>query len=121
MPLPVVESTEAAAARVNAAKPLKDQNAALHKVSKQFESVLMGQLLEVMWKSSSALGGEGGQADLYRQMFQGPLAEHLVSGGGIGLSSMIARGLGATDVPALAPAPLTMPMLPGQLPPVGAA
>jgi Rod binding domain-containing protein len=72
-------------------------NAKLQKVAKQFESVLMSQLLEVMFKSSSTLGAEGGQADLYRQMFQGPLADHLVDGGGIGLAKMIAGGLGAKD------------------------
>jgi Rod binding domain-containing protein len=74
-----------------------DTNQKLQKVGKQFESVLMSQLLEVMFKSSSTLGGEGGQSDLYRQMFQGPLAEHLVDGGGIGLAKMISRGLGAKD------------------------
>jgi Rod binding domain-containing protein len=88
-----------------------ESNQKLQKVAKQFESVLMSQLLEVMFKSSSTLGGESGQSDLYRQMFQGPLAEHLVDGGGIGLAKMIARGLGATDAhapvaPSQAPAPV---------------
>jgi Rod binding domain-containing protein len=94
-------------------------NKKLQGVAKQFESVLMGQLLEVMFKSSKTLGGDGGQSDLYRQMFQGPLAEHMVSGGGLGLASMIARGLGAAD--AHAPnRPLHMPAPLGALGPAAA-
>lgn len=86
-----------------------DTNAKLQKVAKQFESVLMGQLLEVMFKSSATLGGDGGQSDLYRQMYQGPLAEHLVSGGGLGLAKLVAHGLGATDPHAGAKGALQMP------------
>jgi Rod binding domain-containing protein len=98
-----------------------ETNGKLQQVAKQFESVLMGQLLEVMFKSSSTLGGEGGQSDLYRQMYQGPLAEHLVSGGGLGLAKLVARGLGATDDkqpkgPAELPAPMNVQPSPVGLP-----
>ncbi len=101
-PLEAATRTHQAPSRADA------ENAKLQKVAKQFESVLMGQLLEVMFKSSKTLGGEGGQSDLYRQMFQGPLAEHMVAGGGLGLTSMIARGIGATDAHG-PPMPLHMP------------
>jgi Rod binding domain-containing protein len=97
MPVPAAARLNAPSRVHNAASKLDQTDAKLQKVAKDFESVLMGQLLEVMFKSSSTLSGEGQQADLYRQMFQGPLAEHLVAGNGLGLAKMIAHGLGAKD------------------------
>ncbi|HKU40091.1 MAG TPA: hypothetical protein VJR89_18155 [Polyangiales bacterium] len=89
--------------------PQGDRNEQLQKVAKQFESVLVGQLLEVLWKTTPTLGGAGGgQAGMYQQMFQGAFADHLVSGGGIGLSSLIAKGLGVQSG-AEAPLPLHVP------------
>jgi Rod binding domain-containing protein len=72
--------------------------AELQRVAKQFEGVLVSQLLEVMWRTtSSAVGGsKGGQ---YQQMFQSSFADHIVSGGGIGLTKMIASGLGSSEEP----------------------
>jgi Rod binding domain-containing protein len=72
----------------------KDKNAQLNAAARQFESVLLNQLLSVMWKTSPEM--QHGQGAMYQQMFQGSFAEHLAEGGGIGLASMIAKGLGAT-------------------------
>jgi len=83
-----------------------DQDKELQRVAKQFESVLVSQLLEVLWKTTPSLSE--GKAGQYRQMFQGAFADHLVEGGGLGLASMIARGLGAKDAPA-AGLPLRLP------------
>ncbi len=74
-----------------------DHQAELTRVAKQFESVLVGQLMSVLWKNSSAFGGGDSKAGMYQQMFQGAFAEHMTSGEGIGLTSMIAKGLGATE------------------------
>lgn len=71
----------------------KDKDAQLNAAARQFESVLLTQLLQVMWKSSKEMS-EGAGA-MYQQMFQGAFADHLAEGGGIGLASMIAKGLGA--------------------------
>lgn len=123
MPVPLhapVTQLNSPATRIHKpASVTEDANAKLQKVAKQFESVLMSQLLEVMFKSTSTLGGEGGQSDLYRQMYQGPLADHLVAGGGIGLAKMIAGGLGATDAQP-ANAPLHLPARVDVKPPLGA-
>jgi Rod binding domain-containing protein len=72
----------------------KDHNAKLHAAARQFESVLMGQLLQALWKSTPELSK--GQGSMYQSMFQGAFADHLSEGRGIGLASMIAQGLGAT-------------------------
>lgn len=67
-------------------------DAEIKKVSKQFESVLVNQLLSVMWKTTTqSMGGD--KAGQYQQMFQSAFADHIVSGGGIGLSRMIEGGL----------------------------
>jgi len=72
----------------------KDKNAQINAAARQFESVLLTQLLSVMWKTSPEL--QHGQGAMYQQMFQGAFADHLAEGGGIGLASVIAKGLGAT-------------------------
>src|ERR1700755_796621 len=118
MPLPLnapLSQLQKATRTHQASSQADAQNAKLRGVAQQFESVLMGQLLAGVFKSSKTLGGDGGQSDLYRQMFQGPLAEHLVSGGGLGLANMIARGLRARAAPppvrpAHLPAPLDAPL-----------
>jgi Rod binding domain-containing protein len=72
----------------------KDKNAQLNAAARQFESVLLTQLLQVMWKTTPELSHGAGA--MYQQMFQGAFADHLAEGGGIGLASVIAKGLGAT-------------------------
>jgi Rod binding domain-containing protein len=69
------------------------KNEKLISAAKQFEGVLMTQLLEVLWKTTPQL--QKGQGGMYQSMFQGSFADHLVEGGGIGLSDMIAKALGA--------------------------
>jgi Rod binding domain-containing protein len=73
----------------------KDKNAQITSAAKQFESVLLGQLLQVLWKSTPELAqGAGG---MYQSMFQGEFADKLTEGGGIGLAKMIAEGLGVKN------------------------
>ena len=70
-----------------------DKDAKLRAAAKQFEGVLMTQLLQVLWKTTPEMAK--GQGNMYQSMFQGEFANHLVEGGGIGLSDMIANALGA--------------------------
>jgi len=91
-----------------------EREAQLQKVAKQFESVLVRQLVQVMWKTTPSMSS--GQAGMYQEMFQGSFADHLVSGGGIGLSSMIAKGLGAQGAETAA-LPLHMPAPLSAVPP----
>jgi hypothetical protein len=74
-----------------------DKNQKLHAAAKQFEGVLMTQLLEVLWKSVPEM--QKGRGGMYQSMFQGSFADHLVEGGGIGLSDMISKALGAEPEP----------------------
>jgi Rod binding domain-containing protein len=82
-----------AAIQGQAANGAKDKNAKLVSAAHQFESVLLGQLLQVLWKSTPELSK--GQGSMYQSMFQGEFADHLSAGRGIGLADMIAKGLGA--------------------------
>jgi Rod binding domain-containing protein len=82
-----------AAIQGQAANGGKDKNAKLVSAAHQFESVLLGQLLQVLWKSTPELSK--GQGSMYQSMFQGEFADHLSAGRGIGLADMIAKGLGA--------------------------
>lgn len=60
--------------------------------ARQFEGVLLSQLMKVMRKSAPML--EGGQGRLYMQMFDGAIADEMAKGGGIGLAPVIERALG---------------------------
>jgi Rod binding domain-containing protein len=59
--------------------------------ARQFEGVLVQQLIKVLWQSSPAL--KGAQGGMYQSMFEGPLAEHMTTAGGIGLTPMLERAL----------------------------
>jgi Rod binding domain-containing protein len=71
----------------------KNPDAKLLGAAKKFESVLLTQLLQVLWKSAPEMSK--GQGGMYQSMFEGSFADHLAEGGGIGLADMIAQGLGA--------------------------
>jgi Rod binding domain-containing protein len=71
----------------------KDDNKKIMAAARQFESVLLTQLLQVLWKSSPEM--TKGQGGMYQSMYEGAFADHLAAGGGIGLADVIAKGLGA--------------------------
>ena len=73
----------------------KDPKQKLQAAARQFEGVMLSQLLQVLWKTTPEL--QKGQGGMYQSMFQSSFADHLVEGGGIGLSQMIAKSLGAED------------------------
>jgi hypothetical protein len=77
----------------DAMKPGINQNDKIISAAKKFESVLLTQLLQVLWKTSPEMSK--GQGGMYQSMFEGSFADHLAEGGGIGLADMISQGLGA--------------------------
>jgi Rod binding domain-containing protein len=60
--------------------------------ARQFEGVLLQQVLKVLWNTTKGIAGP--QGDMYRQMFEGQFADHLAQGGGIGLAPMLEQALG---------------------------
>jgi Rod binding domain-containing protein len=60
--------------------------------ARQFEGVLLQQVLRVLWKTAPGISGP--QGDMYRGMFEGAFADHLAQGGGIGLAPMLEKAMG---------------------------
>lgn len=80
--------------------------AALLKTAKQFESLMLQQMLKAMRAATpgeDALGG-GEQSNFYRDMFDQQLAVTLSSGKGIGLADMMVRQLKMSQTLGEAPA-----------------
>jgi len=66
------------------------------KAARQFESVLLQQMIQVLRKTSHVGGPEQtGASQQYFAMFDQAIAEHLAEGGGIGLARVIGPSLGA--------------------------
>ena len=92
--------------------PLKSPAAAggdVEEVAKQFEAVMLQQLVSALRRASLAPGqDEDGGNQLVEHLIDEGLATHLARSGGIGLASMIAddarRAAGAGDGPAAASA-----------------
>ncbi|PLY16727.1 MAG: flagellar assembly peptidoglycan hydrolase FlgJ [Sedimenticola sp.] len=77
------------------AKAGKDPEGSLDQVAKQFESLLMHQMLKSMRQASLGDGLlDNEQSLFYRDMFDQQLAIHLADGGGMGLAEVIKRQLG---------------------------
>jgi Rod binding domain-containing protein len=75
--------------------PGKDHDQKIQSAARQFESVLLTQLMQVMWKGSPEMSKGAGA--MYQSMMQSAFAEHLSDSGGIGLAKMIANSLGAKE------------------------
>ncbi len=78
---------------------------AVSKVAKQFESLLMGQMLKTMRQASLGEGIlDNDQSRFYLEMFDQQISLHLAEHGGMGLAAAIERQLGggppvATEIP----------------------
>lgn len=73
----------------------KDADASLGEVAKQFESLLLGQMLKSMRQASLGEGiMDSGQSLFYRDLYDKQLTIHLAEGGGLGLADMIKRQIG---------------------------
>jgi Rod binding domain-containing protein len=84
-----------AAAAIHGHGTGKDKNAQIESAAKQFESVLLTQLMQVMWKGSP--GMSKGAGAMYQSMMQTTMADHLAESGGIGLAKMISQALGGAE------------------------
>ena len=72
----------------------RDAQGALDQVAKQFESLLMGQMLKSMRQASLGEGILDNDKSLfYRDLFDQQLAQQLASSGGLGLAAVIKRQL----------------------------
>jgi len=77
------------------AQAARDAEGSLDEVARQFESLLMGQMLKSMRQASLGEGIlDNDQSLFYRDMFDKQLSLHLSESGGMGLAAAIERQLG---------------------------
>ena len=77
------------------AKAGKDADASLNEVARQFESLLISQMLKGMRQTSMGEGlMESDQSLFYRDMYDQQLAIHMAESGGMGLAEVITRQMG---------------------------
>lgn len=73
----------------------KDADASLNEVARQFESLLISQMLKGMRQTSMGEGlMESDQSLFYRDMYDQQLAIHMAESGGMGLAEVITRQMG---------------------------
>ncbi|MEW6169494.1 MAG: flagellar assembly peptidoglycan hydrolase FlgJ [Pseudomonadota bacterium] len=83
------------------AQARSDDPEALRKAAQQFEALMMQQMLKSMREASlgdDVLGGE--QTQLYQEMFDQQIAQHLAAGRGLGIADMLVRQLASGRDPA---------------------
>jgi len=84
------------------AKSVADQDGSTAEVARQFESLLIGQMVKSMRQANLGEGIlESDQSLFYRDMFDQQLALHLAENGGIGLADAIQRQLEGAQVTAM--------------------
>ncbi len=77
------------------AQARKDAQGALDEVARQFESLLLGEMLKSMRQASLGDGLlDNDQSLFYRDMYDKQLAIHMAESGGMGLTDVIKRQLG---------------------------
>ncbi len=71
------------------------QSKEIDKAARDFEALLLHQMLKSMWESVPAGGLFGGsnEADMYRDMFNEALADSVSEGQGVGVREMVAKDL----------------------------
>lgn len=91
---PAAGAVAAPGARRDDARP--GDGSELRHAARQFEAVLLRQLVSAMRRSApkGGLGSGGGASGQYLAMFDQVLADHMAETGGIGLADVISRGLG---------------------------
>ncbi|GEM_PF-3573083 len=69
------------------------------KASRQFEALLLQQMMKSMWDTvpESGLLGGGNEASMYRDMLNEALASSISGGQGIGVRDMVARDMKKID------------------------
>jgi Rod binding domain-containing protein len=91
---PADSSTLAQTAAAKPADPAKDpRRAELLKAARDFESVLVRQMLESLQKTTSIGGKEDHANSAYKSMAVDALADGIGKAGGLGLADLIAKTL----------------------------
>jgi flagellar protein FlgJ len=93
------------------AQARSDDPAALRATAKQFEALLMQQMLKSMRDASlgdDALGGE--QTQFYQEMFDQQIAQHLAAGKGLGVADLMVRQMRRGEVQAEPMAAMSAPI-----------
>jgi Rod binding domain-containing protein len=85
---PLISNTHSAGATEPSAA---EKSAAAATVARQFEGILLQQLIRVLRETAPTMGGS--DQDSYVEMFDGQLADYLAESGGIGLASEIQGAL----------------------------
>ena len=84
----------ATAALTEPALPKADNPARIHDAAQQFEALLLGQILETVSQGGGWLGGGGDSASGCANSFaEQQLATMMARNGGLGLASLIEKGL----------------------------
>jgi peptidoglycan hydrolase FlgJ len=92
------------------AQARSEDPAALRQTAKQFEALLLQQMLKSMRAASlgdDVLGGE--QTQFYQEMFDQQIAQHLAAGRGLGVADLMVRQMQLQTAPS--PAPDARPVL----------
>lgn len=97
--------------------PPEQRRERLIEAAREFEAILLQQLLKVMRESMLSEqgvlgGGDGLSAQMYTEVFEGEVARQIASAGtGLGIADMVYNQLAKEDVPAkeAAPAELVVP------------
>ncbi len=80
------------------AKSVSDQQGSVPEVARQFESLLINQMVKSMRQANLGEGAlDSDQSLFYRDMFDQQLSLHLAENGGIGLAAAIQRQLDGTQ------------------------
>ncbi|MES9875553.1 MAG: flagellar assembly peptidoglycan hydrolase FlgJ [Candidatus Sedimenticola sp. 1PA] len=80
------------------AQAVNDEKGSLDEVAKQFEALMMQQMLKAMRQASQGEGlFDSEQSLFYRDMYDQQLAIHLAESGGLGMADVIKRQLGGDE------------------------
>ncbi len=82
-------------------RAVQGEQGAVSEVARQFESLMLQQMLKAMRQTSFSDGLlDSDQSLFYRDLYDQQLAIHIAENGGLGLAEVIERQLGATPAPA---------------------
>jgi Rod binding domain-containing protein len=83
--------------------PQDERNARANEAARQFEGIIVRELMKILRKTApegGLVGGSGGSGyagEMYTQMMDDALSDQLTSAGGIGLAPTLASAFGSTD------------------------
>jgi Rod binding domain-containing protein len=87
-------------AGVVAPPPADERNARANEAARQFEGIVVRELMKILRKTApegGLVGGSGYAGEMYTQMMDDALADQLSQAGGVGLAPQLATAFGSTD------------------------